>query len=141
MARRITHADIIEALGQRYDYYSARNILQDALAQAGMSPAEDYAPEEASRIVWGLNCLGERAQAAAMAMLELVGEAATADLPEDDDPDEAWGPEEEAMAAAISAMVQQELARQVSQVRSERRAPAPGTAPPPAGEPEGGYWN
>ncbi len=149
---RIGHHMIVDALRERYDFHSARNILRDALEAAGMTPAESYTPEEGSRIVWGLNQLGERAQAAVMAMLELVGRAATAHLPEDDE-EEPEPLEDAQMAQLIEAMgmvLSQKLREQARRAGAFRKAdkqqtrPAPPSLPltkPTPDDEDGTYWN
>lgn len=80
---RVSHAQVLEALEVRYDHQSARNVLDEALRRVQMQAAPDYSPEEASRIVWGLNEVGPKVQKAVMRLLELAGAAATHDVPED----------------------------------------------------------
>ena len=83
---RVGHRQVLEALEVRYDHQSARHVLGEALARAGMSPADDYSPEEASRLVWGLAEVGPAPQRAVMRLLEAVGCAATGDV--DPDPED-----------------------------------------------------
>lgn len=127
MSGQIRHGEVIQALERRFDFYSARNILVEALDEAGMVEAESYSPEELSRIVWGLNQLGERAQAAVMAMLKLAGEAATADLPDEEPMDYQEGTEEDEMAMrALADIMATHIRGQM--VRSSEHTMAPDEA-------------
>lgn len=80
---RLSHAQVLEALEVRYDHLSARNVLEEALVKADMSEAEDYSPEEASRLAWALTEVGPRSRPAVKRLLEFAGCAATADTPLD----------------------------------------------------------
>mgnify|MGYP006995654731 CR=1 FL=1 len=127
MAGRIGYEEILGALAQRYDFHSAHAILVEALNRVGLDAQQEYTPEEASRIVWGLNLVGQRAQPAVMALLELVGEAATADLPEEEEEEQV---EEADMPMIIAQVVQAAVAtaRAKAQARAEAREsrrPAP----------------
>jgi len=68
---------LYDALGRRYDHQSARVILAEALVAAGLPAKAAYDAAELSRLAWVLNGLGDRAERAAQALLELAGHAAT----------------------------------------------------------------
>lgn len=157
MSGRIGYEQILDALSKRYDFHSAHNILVEALNHAGLEAQDDYTPEEASRIVWGLNIVGQRAQPAVMALLELVGEAATADLPPEEEEEKYEEPEVglllaqvvEAAVASVQAKLQARatarrlLAQPDGEVQEEGQGGE--TGPGQTGDAEGGDgrkdWN
>lgn len=67
------------ALERRYDHASARVLLAEALVAAGLPAQARYSATELSRLAWVLHGLGDRVEKAAHALLELAGQAATAD--------------------------------------------------------------
>ncbi len=129
MSGRISHEAVLTALSVRYDYQSARAILHDALDLVGLQEAESYSPEELSRIVWGLNQMGERAQAAVMALLELAGNAATADL---DDEEEDLGEGGDLTELSMDRL--RDLARKIREQARVAKAEADGHG-------SGKFWN
>ena len=82
---RISHARVLDALEVRYDHQSARNVLGEALQRADMTGADDYSPEEASRIAWALTEVGPNARPAVTRLLEFAGQAASAGATVDPD--------------------------------------------------------
>ena len=53
---------IVNALESRYDYYSARNVLKDALRVSGLDDQSDYTSENIASLIEALAEVGERVE-------------------------------------------------------------------------------
>ncbi len=56
----LSHKAVVAAFEKRYDYQSARNVLDLALAAGGLSAKDAYSDAEAGKIADALKALGER---------------------------------------------------------------------------------
>jgi hypothetical protein len=121
MPRPVTADELLAALARRYDHQSARVILSEALARAGLAPAESFDPPAVSRLAWVMNSLGDRAEPAAKALLELAGEAASAEVP---GPEDVAVPEDE-----VPALLMQVAQAAVAAARARHEAPRLEAAP------------
>lgn len=102
------------ALERRYDHVSARVLLAEALVAAGLPAQGRYSAAELSRLAWVLHGLGDRVEKAAQALLELAGQAATAD----DEP----GPDDVRLEEAEIPHFIAELVQAVADEMRARRA-------------------
>jgi hypothetical protein len=112
--RLVSTDEILAALAARYDHASARVVLDEALAEAGLLAREAWDAQELSRLAWRLSQLRERPGPAVQALLELAGEAATAQIPES--PEDVAVPEDQ-----VPALLGQIVDAAVASVR-ERHA-------------------
>ncbi|MDY0061175.1 MAG: hypothetical protein RBU45_15310 [Myxococcota bacterium] len=131
MPPSVTHDELLGALARRYDFHSAAAILAEALQLAGLPAAPRYTARQISQLVWGLNSLGERVQPAVMALLELASEAATADLPEEEEEPEEFVDEAD-LPLIFAQLVEASLATRFAQARAAQGdPPAEGQPLPP----------
>ncbi len=106
------------ALEQRYDHASARVLLAEALVAAELAAQPHYSASELSRLAWVLHGLGDRVEKAAQALLELAGQAATAQA----EP----GPDEVCLEESEIPRFLAELVQAVADEVRARRLRAPG---------------
>lgn len=58
----ISHEKILGILEGRYDYYSARVVLRDALETARLEEKKSYLPEEVVKIADAISKVGDRVE-------------------------------------------------------------------------------
>ena len=72
----IAKSALLTALERRYDYYSARNILKEALVGAAVGDKDGYTPEEVGALTGVLKSIGDRLDEVIPFFEELSGGAA-----------------------------------------------------------------
>lgn len=55
----LSHDDVVKAFGKRYDFQSARTVLNQALAAGGLQAKDAYSAADIGKIGDGLKALGE----------------------------------------------------------------------------------
>ena len=68
---------ILQVLEQRYDYYSARVILDEVLESTQLTEVKDFEKKELSKVIKSLKAVGDRLDVVLASLKELSSGSAT----------------------------------------------------------------
>ena len=68
---------ILQVLEQRYDYYSARVILDEVLESTQLTEVKDFEKKELSKVIKSLKAVGDRLDVVLESLKELSSGTAT----------------------------------------------------------------